>query len=197
MTCARCHVVPATPRWTTFGRNPIYCDDCRAASLRESRYAISRRYLKAHPEKARTWRRERHQRLMADPQKVAALRDRKRAYQRSRPIEAKRAAHRRFNFGIEPEQFQALWDAQRGACALCDRPFPPTVEEQYARREPQVDHDHLTGAVRGLLCRVCNTRLGALEKMTPDWLDRVAHYARSEEAGRREALERLGKAVSA
>ena len=43
--------------------------------------------------------------------------------------------------------------AQGGVCAICHQPRP---EE----RTLHVDHDHSTGAIRGLLCFTCNNALG-------------------------------------
>ncbi|GGU97433.1 hypothetical protein GCM10010260_36570 [Streptomyces filipinensis] len=42
-----------------------------------------------------------------------------------------------------------LWGQQEGRCATCSG--PPQV----------IDHDHVTGLVRGLLCYECNTEEGA------------------------------------
>lgn len=44
-------------------------------------------------------------------------------------------------------------DEQGGACAVCLHPFSAT---------PFVDHDHVTGRVRGLLCDPCNKAIGFL-----------------------------------
>jgi hypothetical protein len=50
------------------------------------------------------------------------------------------------------EQFDAMRQSQRGACAIiCSEPFTET---------PHVDHDHTTGKVRALLCKHCNVGLG-------------------------------------
>ena len=44
--------------------------------------------------------------------------------------------------------------AQGGRCAICQ-----TIQPERGRW--YVDHCHATGRIRGILCRVCNTGLGA------------------------------------
>lgn len=61
------------------------------------------------------------------------------------------AKDRMRDYGISPEAFQLMRLMQRNACGICKEIFS---------KEPCVDHDHKTGEVRGLLCRVCNTSLG-------------------------------------
>jgi|SRR5665213_2263589 len=56
-------------------------------------------------------------------------------------------------YGITPEQYDEMVVAQGGVCASCG--FPPMVDEML-----QVDHDHTTQAVRGLLHGQCNRILG-------------------------------------
>ncbi len=55
-------------------------------------------------------------------------------------------------YGITRDDFYALLAAQQGVCAICGG-----VESQRLH----VDHDHTTGAVRGLLCGPCNRGLGS------------------------------------
>lgn len=66
----------------------------------------------------------------------------------------------RSQFGISLEQYNEMLSRQGGACAICERPESALA----ANGEPRalaVDHDHDTGAVRGLLCAACNVALGA------------------------------------
>lgn len=57
--------------------------------------------------------------------------------------------------------------AQRGNyCEICGKP-PKTLALN-------VDHDHKTGQVRGLLCIPCNRRLP--RGITPEWLRAAAAY---------------------
>lgn len=58
-------------------------------------------------------------------------------------------------FGITAEDYASMLDAQGGCCALC----PATAADERGHRL-HVDHDHATGAVRGLLCGSCNRGIG-------------------------------------
>lgn len=60
-----------------------------------------------------------------------------------------REYHLRRRYGIGQAEFEGLLLAQRGECAICGVPDPE-----------HVDHDHATGAVRGVLCFNCNGGLG-------------------------------------
>lgn len=55
-------------------------------------------------------------------------------------------------YGITHDKFLAMLDAQGGVCAIC--------KNGNGKRAMNVDHDHATGAVRGLLCDRCNPMLG-------------------------------------
>lgn len=58
-------------------------------------------------------------------------------------------------YGLTTEQYDALLEAQEFRCALCRR-----HKDEFARGYAlAVDHDHETGAVRGLVCYRCNLTL--------------------------------------
>ena len=59
-------------------------------------------------------------------------------------------------FGITPEKYWSMHADQEGLCAICHK-------EQCVGTKLDVDHDHETGKVRGLLCRHCNTGIGLLK----------------------------------
>lgn len=62
------------------------------------------------------------------------------------------SAHVEKTYGITGEEYQRLYEAQGGVCAICQRATG-------ARRRLAVDHDHATGYVRGLLCKTCNYKV--------------------------------------
>jgi hypothetical protein len=80
---------------------------------------------------------------------------------------------------FSPEQYARMLIQQNGVCAVCQA--PPTVE----RPRLCIDHNHRTGAVRGLLCNDCNSALGFMRE-DPDAIMRLAHYASAFSAGRPE-----------
>jgi hypothetical protein len=61
--------------------------------------------------------------------------------------------HRRFRYGLSAAEYEALLARQGGRCAACRR-------KPKRKRRLEVDHCHVTGRVRGLLCNRCNTMLG-------------------------------------
>lgn len=57
----------------------------------------------------------------------------------------------RVKYGLTEKGYNDLLNDQGHRCAICRSPLGVSVH---------VDHDHETGAVRGILCFVCNTALG-------------------------------------
>lgn len=71
-------------------------------------------------------------------------------------------------YGITLSDKRAMFDRQGGRCVLCSAEFA-------SLSHAQVDHDHETGAVRELLCALCNMALGSA-KDNPDRLRAMADY---------------------
>ena len=61
------------------------------------------------------------------------------------------------NYGITIAEFNQLFEAQRGKCAVCENALEVKGKGAFTAH---VDHDHKTGKVRGLLCQSCNFVLG-------------------------------------
>lgn len=87
----------------------------------------------------------------------------------------RRAVNRKYR--LAPEDHDAIFHAQRGCCAVCGR----RAEETDGGRL-NVDHDHDTGAVRGLLCGHCNRGLGHFSD-SESLLLAAAEYLHSRESG--------------
>lgn len=62
-------------------------------------------------------------------------------------------------YGITIEAYTDLLAEQGGVCAICHQP-ETTLTRRGFPRAMHVDHDHTTGAVRGLLCARCNAGIG-------------------------------------
>lgn len=58
------------------------------------------------------------------------------------------------NYGITPAQYEEMLIAQDNRCACCG------AHESEFKRRLHVDHDHVTGQVRALLCTRCNPLVG-------------------------------------
>lgn len=58
-----------------------------------------------------------------------------------------------YRYGVSPEQYLEMYQAQEGKCKICGKELP---DGEYLC----IDHDKATGEVRGLLCNNCNRALG-------------------------------------
>jgi Recombination endonuclease VII len=121
----------------------------------QERYkALSKKYREANKEK------------MTAKSKAwyAANTERAKATQRTKKLR---------NYGLTQEQFQVMQAAQNSTCPICAQPFT---------KQPAIDHDHATGAVRGLLCRQCNAGIGSLRD-SPANLQRAIEYLNKSSSG--------------
>jgi hypothetical protein len=62
--------------------------------------------------------------------------------------------------GVDAARYQELLREQRGVCAICAQPERHRDGLSGKPKDLAVDHCHVTGAVRALLCSACNTALG-------------------------------------
>ena len=63
-------------------------------------------------------------------------------------------------YGIDAARYQEMLREQGGVCAICDQREKITDHASGKTKDLAVDHDHVTGAVRALLCSACNTAIG-------------------------------------
>lgn len=75
-------------------------------------------------------------------------------------------------YGITLSQYEDTFQRQNGCCAICHRP------QSSLKKKLGVDHNHITGKVRGLLCYECNYGLGYF-KDNADILIQGAKYINS------------------
>ena len=73
-------------------------------------------------------------------------------------VEKRRAAHYMKQYGITVEEYNHRVSEQEGLCKTCGQPPRGRGRHEVLH----VDHDHVTGEVRGLLCSQCNMALGLL-----------------------------------
>lgn len=111
-------------------------------------------WYEANKEKMRAYGRDWYQRNKNNPERLAKERE--------------KAVRRRKNkTGFCPDLVAAALDIQAGICPICE------VDLEAIKQ--CADHDHSTGAPRGILCSRCNLAIGLLEDR-PDLLRAAASY---------------------
>ena len=138
-TCPKCkEVYPATTEYfhKNVSRSDGLCYQCRTCAC--ARTKIGRLHDPAKCRKAvMNWKKH-------DPERMRRL-------NRQYNLKAK--------FGITLKDYEWMFLRQRGCCAICG------ISQHELGRNLDIDHDHETGFIRGLLCQKCNTKLGWYERL--------------------------------
>lgn len=71
-------------------------------------------------------------------------------------------------YGMTVEDYNNLLNSQNEVCAICSQPCK-------TKKGLAVDHNHITGKVRGLLCANCNGAIGMLQE-DPDIIEKAKQY---------------------
>lgn len=71
-----------------------------------------------------------------------------------------RGSYLKSRYGITEKEYDVLLQKQEGKCAICRKP----ASAFHSKRNLGVDHNHITGENRGLLCTYCNVMIGKFEK---------------------------------
>jgi Recombination endonuclease VII len=153
--CTACgELKPLEEFYRAAGMRDGHRNDCKVCNLaaKHDRHAANPEPAR---ERAKRWAREnpeRYQRRMEE-------------YARSgKKAEKDRASYIKRTFGLTPAEYDALFAAQDGLCAICG-----------TRAAVHIDHDHATGLIRGALCFGCNGGLGQFCD-DPDLLRRAIDY---------------------
>lgn len=78
-------------------------------------------------------------------------------------------------YNLTEQEHIALYNSQEGKCAICDTPIKFESNKEDRNSIGNVDHCHITGKVRGMLCNDCNRGMGFL-KDDPEIVMKVYKY---------------------
>jgi len=118
----------------------------------------TRRYYEGHSEHIKKHNREYRALVAKTRPEVALARSRRRWFAK---------------YGITEARYLALLSEQDQRCKICRGDVPGGPWNRFV-----VDHDHQTGAIRGLLCAHCNLGLGLFGD-DPRRLEQAAEYLRA------------------
>ena len=60
-------------------------------------------------------------------------------------------------YGLDPSKYDKIFKNQNGKCALCNK------RQSELTVRLNIDHDHITNKIRGLICNKCNLEVGYYE----------------------------------
>jgi len=77
--------------------------------------------------------------------------------------------HLKATYGISRDVYLEMFNKQNGCCAICNK------HQINFKRRLHVDHNHITGKIRALLCNLCNSMIGTSQE-DPEILTNAIKY---------------------
>lgn len=114
---------------------------------------VTKEYYHSHPETRRKVAQRAKEWAKANPDKIRVI---------------ARQAGLKKRYGISEADYQTMFATQHGRCLICESEDCGRTAQKWVDGRFHVDHNHTTGAVRGLLCHGCNVRLGGFERLLKD-----------------------------
>lgn len=164
--CTKCGTIhPVVDFYLRKGKygNPIRSSWCRACHAKVQ-LAWNAKHVESIKEYRRLWARQ----------------DRQKKYDKYRKYEIRKKCKK---FGTTEEWYYSRLKEQNDLCAICGQPETSMHPSQTSRVMPlSIDHNHVTGKVRGLLCWKCNTQLHVIER-GGNWIEKASGYLRKHSEG--------------
>lgn len=152
---------------------------CKSCNL-----VIQRAYYERHKEKLKESAKERYhknkdkinarrrQERIDNPEEV---RDKANTYSRNNPIQGKVSGWKQAGMkDMTYERYLLMLEKQNYCCDICGK------HEDECKTTLHVDHNHVTGIVRGLLCTTCNMGIGKLKDSIEMLLKAIDYLKRYE-----------------
>lgn len=153
------------------------CDAQAHRRLKEQEPEQLVRYQNAATEKKR-------ERYRCDAEFRALCQERTRRSWAKRPPAAQSPARfksmLKTKYGISLEEYDQLYDSVSGRCEICKRELRPLHRKDAPQvgLKPNVDYDHKTERIRGLLCHECNPGIGQFQHDTRLLLQAIRYLER-------------------
>jgi hypothetical protein len=121
---------------TEWGRNTKYIKSCTVCQTEFTAFALNAKYCSNECYKK-------------EKQRLVKLRP-------NYKINARKSALKQ-KFNLTLEEYEKMRENQNNMCAICG------IHQDKVSRWFAVDHNHITGQIRGLLCLECNNGIGKLK----------------------------------
>ena len=155
--CTKCNALLTLDNWTVGARKQFkkYCNSCSNQ--------ISTQWKKDNPEKVK----------LQKNNWTKNNKDKVKQHKANLSLETIKKHRLKSSYNLSIEDFYAMYEESNKSCSICNKPLE--IHTQNKSIMACVDHDHVTGKVRGILCNGCNRGIGFLQD-SPTLLNKAAEY---------------------